>query len=134
MGTPRLSKPVDQMRNVQRTASCGGEIALDRTRENERSRSTETKSGAGEVRVATHVALNSELFFASGCETGAWFLVEVAQQVLLAQQPGRQAFCAGASETMQVRAETWSGAVIRATAIAIEITALLNIGSYDTIG
>jgi hypothetical protein len=34
------------------------------------------------------------------------FFFDVAQQVLFAQQPGRHAFCAGASETMHVRAET----------------------------
>jgi hypothetical protein len=54
------------------------------------------------------VAFNSgaEPFLASGCETGAVFFFDVAQQVLLAQQPGLHAFCAGESETMQVRAET----------------------------
>ena len=54
-----------------------------------------------------HVALNSdpEPPLTSGWETGAAFL-EVAQQVLLAQQAGRQVFCAGESETMQLLAET----------------------------
>jgi hypothetical protein len=40
-----------------------------------------------------------------GWETGALFF-EVAQQVLLAQQPGRQLFCAAVSVKMQVRADT----------------------------
>jgi len=106
MGTPRALEPVDQMRNVQRTASRGA-IAHDRLREKESCRSNETQSGAIAFSVTAHVALNSgaELFFASGWETGAVFF-EVAQQVLLAQQPGRHDFCAGESETMQVRAET----------------------------
>jgi hypothetical protein len=58
------------------------------------------------VIVAMQVAFNSDVegLFANGWETGAVFF-EVAQQVLLAQQPGRHAFCEGESETMQVRAE-----------------------------
>src|SRR5207302_8231955 len=77
--------------------------------------------------VATHVAFNSEpeLFVASG-ETGADFL-EVAQQVLFAQQPGLHAFCAGASVRMQVRAERCSGAVVSATIVASESAILLII-------
>jgi hypothetical protein len=60
------------------------------------------------VIVATQVAFNSdpEVLLASGWEIGAVFFFDVAQQVLLAQQPGLHAFCTGASETMQVRAET----------------------------
>src|SRR5437588_4194884 len=77
--------------------------------------------------VATHVAFNSEaeLFFASG-ETGADFL-EVAQQVLFAQQPGLHALCAGASERMQVRAERCSGAIFSAATVASENAILLII-------
>ena len=92
MGTPRLSEPVDQMRNVQRTASRGQAAHHDvcgRTR----CRSNEAKFGAIALRVAMQVALNSEAgaLFASGGETGAAFL-EVAQHVLFAQQPGLHAF------------------------------------------
>jgi hypothetical protein len=88
MGTPRALAPVDQMRNVQRTESCGEAIAHDRVREKE-SRSNETQSGAIAFSVPTQVAFNStaEPFFASGWERGAIFF-EVAQQVLFAQQPG----------------------------------------------
>ena len=77
--------------------------------------------------VATQVAFNSasEPFFASG-ETGADFL-EVAQQVLFAQQPGLHAFCAGASERMQVRAERCSGAIVSAAIVASENAILLII-------
>jgi hypothetical protein len=96
------------MRNVQRTASCGDAIAHDRARTVEDCRSNETESGAIAFSVTAQVALNSgaEAFFASGWETGAVWLFEVAQQVLFAQQPGRHALFAAASETMQVRAET----------------------------
>jgi hypothetical protein len=60
------------------------------------------------VKIATAVALSSDptLPFANGCEAGAALLVEVAQQDLFAQQPGLHVFCAGESETMQVRADT----------------------------
>jgi hypothetical protein len=90
MGTPRALPPVDQMRNVQRTASCGETRAHDRVREKESCRSNETESAAIALRVATQVAFNSgaEPFFASGWETGAVFFFEVAQQVLFAQQAG----------------------------------------------
>jgi hypothetical protein len=96
------------MRNVQRTASCGDAIAHDRVREKESCRSNEKQSGATAFSVTAQVAFNSgaEPFFASGWETGAVFFFEVAQQVLFAQQAGRHALFAAASETMQVRAET----------------------------
>ncbi|HYR23590.1 MAG TPA: hypothetical protein VEP30_11785 [Chthoniobacterales bacterium] len=95
------------MRNVQRTASCGDVSGHDDVRTKESCRSNEAHSGAIALRVATQVAFSFKraALFASGWETGALFF-EVAQQVLLAQQPGRHAFCAGESETMHVRAET----------------------------
>ena len=90
MGTPRASASGDQMRNVQRTASCGGAIAHDEMRARERCRSNEKQSGEATTTIATQVAFNSKLdvLFASGCEAGAVFFCEVAQQVLLAQQAG----------------------------------------------
>jgi len=96
------------MRNVQRTASCGDAIAHERVREKERCWSNDTQSGSTAFSVTAQVAFNSgaEPFFAIGWETGAVLLFEVAQQVLFAQQAGRHAFCAGASETMQARADT----------------------------
>jgi hypothetical protein len=126
MGTPRLSEPVDQMRNVQRTASCGDAIAHDRVREKESRRSNEKQSGEPTVTVATQVAFNSnpETPFASGCEAGAVFFCEVAQQVLFAQQPGLHAFCAGESVTMQVRAEICDGTAINAMVATSEIAIL----------
>jgi len=93
-GTPRALAPVDQMRNVQRTASCGETTAHDCAREQESCRSNEKQSGASAFSVTAQVAFNSgaELFFASGWEIGPAFFFEVAQQVLLAQQPGLHAF------------------------------------------
>ena len=90
IGTPRASASEDQMRNVQRTASCGGADAHDDVRAKERCRSNEKQSGEATTTIATQVAFNSELdvLFASGCEAGAVFFCEVAQQVLLAQQAG----------------------------------------------
>ena len=110
MGTPRALTPVDQMRNVQRAASCGAGIAHDRAH-GEKNRSNGAKPGAVTLRVAAQVAFNSNppASFARGREIGAVFF-EVAQHVLLAQQPGRQLFWRGASETMQVRADMRSGA------------------------
>jgi len=64
---------------------------------------------------------------ASGCETGAVFFFEVAQQVLLAQQSGWHAFSAGAFKRMQDRADMLTGATTSAAAIATEIMILLNI-------
>src|ERR1700736_1984913 len=130
MGTPRASASVDQMRNVQRTASRGVTIALDDVREKESCRSNETYPGAIALRIATHVAFNSdpEALFASGWETGAVFFVDVAQQALLAQQPALQAFWLDPLERMQVRAETRTGAATSATTIATEMMDLLNIG------
>jgi hypothetical protein len=95
------------MRNVQRTASCGAADAHDVAREGKNWRPNEKGSGAIALRVAAQVAFNSdpEALLASGWETGAVFFLDVTQQVLFAQQPGLHAFCAGASVTMQVRAE-----------------------------
>jgi len=107
MGTPRALTSADQMRNVQRTASCGAAIGHDGVRAKENCRSKIKQSGQVTVTVAAEVALNSgpDELFASGWEIGAAFC-EVAQQVLLAQQSGRHDFCAGASARIQVRAET----------------------------
>src|SRR5437660_9081349 len=97
MGTPRLSEPADQMRNVQRTASCGGASKHDEMRDSD-CRSNEIQPGEVAVNVATAVALNSNpMLFAKGCDAGAVRLVEVAQHDLLAQQPGLHACCAGES-------------------------------------
>ena len=94
MGTPRALTPVDQMRNVQRTASCGDAGAHDCARNKESCRSNETYPGATAVIVAVQVAFNSDpdATLVSGWEIGAAFFFEVAQQVLLAQQPGLHAF------------------------------------------
>ena len=105
MGTPRLSKSVDQMRNVQRTASCGDAIAREGATDTNR-RSSERQAPATVLIVALQVAFNSdEAFFANNCEASPVRLVEVAQHALFAQQPGLQISCAGESETMQVLAE-----------------------------
>jgi|ERR1700731_2697689 len=108
MGTPRALAPVDQMRNVQRTVSCGDPIAHDCARNREGCRSNEIQSGASAFSVTAQAAFNSgaEPFLASGWEIGALFFFDVAQQLLLAQQPGLHAFWTGESERMQVRAET----------------------------
>jgi hypothetical protein len=54
------------------------------------------------------------------------FSLEVAQQVLLAQQRGLQAPPTGALERMQDRVARPTGAVKSAAAVAIEIMTLLN--------
>ena len=105
MGTPRLLKPVDQMRNVQRTASCGDASATDLAPETEDCRGNEKQTGEIAIALRIQAAFNSalETLFANG--TGAFFFRDVAQQALLAQQPGLHAWLIGASEMMQVRAE-----------------------------
>jgi hypothetical protein len=62
MGTPRLLKPANQMRNVQRTASCGGAIARDEERGRD-CRSNEIQRGEAAVNLATAAALNSDPAF-----------------------------------------------------------------------
>ena len=59
MGTPRLSEPVDQMRNVQRTASRGDAIATDGAMDTD-CRSKETNPGAMTANAEVDVAFNSE--------------------------------------------------------------------------
>jgi hypothetical protein len=55
------------------------------------------------------------------------FFGEVAQQVLLAQQSGLQAFCSGALVRMHDRAVRPAGAVKSAAAVASEMMILPNI-------
>jgi len=80
--------------------------------------------------VATKVAFSSspDAVLASGCETGAVFFFEIAQQVLFAQQPGRHVFCATTEEIIQVRAESGSGVASNAPIAITEIAILPNIG------
>src|ERR1700687_2992648 len=108
MGTPRASASVDQMRNVQRTASRGAITAHDGAREEESCRSSEAYPGAIAVILAMQVAFNSDPdgLFTSGWKIGAVFFFDVAQQALFAQQPGRHAFSPEEFERMQIRAET----------------------------
>jgi len=68
-----------------------------------------------------------ESAFVSGCDGVDLCSLEVAQHVLLAQQPGLHACCAGALERMHDRAVTVIGAVTSAAAIATEVMILLNI-------
>ena len=136
MGTPRLSASVDQMRNVQRTASCGGAGALDGAHVKENCRSNACPAGTIAPGAGAKLALRSgvEPFLASGCETGAVFFSEVAQQLLLAQDPGMHAFGLDAFDRMQLRAETAAGAAITAATSAIEtvIRASIEIISSTT--
>ena len=103
-------------------------------RENENCRSNDAQPGAIVVAVAMDVTLISraEPFLASGCEIGAEFFFDVAQQALFAQQPGLHAFCTGASATMQVRGKAYVGATIRAAAITNEIAIRLSIDNFYT--
>jgi len=129
MGTPRLSEPVDQMRNVQRTASCGEELSCHESLERD-CRFEPTQRGRIALVAVTAVALNPNpiSLLANSCEAGALFLVEVAQQDLFAQQPGLHAFCTGESETIQARAEAPTGAAISEVTIINEIAIRLSIG------
>jgi hypothetical protein len=81
------------MRNVQRTASCGDANAPNRKRAREDCRANEKQSGEIAITVVAQAAFSSDLetLFANGWETGAFFFCDVAQQALLAQQPGLQA-------------------------------------------
>ncbi len=90
MGTPRASASVDQMSNVQRTASCGDAMAQDEEREKENCRSNEAQFGAIAPSVVTQVAFNSgaDWLFTRGGATGPVCFEDVAQQLLLAQEPG----------------------------------------------
>jgi hypothetical protein len=68
-----------------------------------------------------------ESAFASGCDGGAVFFGDVAQQVLFAQQLGWQAFSLAALERMHDREARPTGAVKSAEAIANEMMILPNI-------
>jgi len=76
------------MRNVQSSASRGGECAEVAALLGASCSDAAAKFGAITVKTGAHVAFTSgpEPLFASGCATGAVFLGDVAQQVLLAQQ------------------------------------------------
>lgn len=94
MGTPLASASLDQMRNVQRTASCGGEREREVALVEIKCRLMYAGLGMIAAMIVAHVAFNSgaEPLFASGCDAGAVFFCDVAQQVLFAQQPGWHAF------------------------------------------
>jgi len=118
------------MRNVQRTASCGAAGAHAEVREGD-CLSNEIQSGEIALNVAIDEALNSNPpLLDSAWEAGAVLLVEAAQHDLFAQQPGLHAFWAGASERMQVRAGTLTGAIVSATSVASEVVILLSIGKF----
>jgi hypothetical protein len=63
----------------------------------------------------------------SGCDEVDLCSLEVAQQVLLAQEPGLHACCSGALEKMHDRAATPIGAANSTAVIASETMILLNI-------
>ena len=131
MGTPRLLASVDQIRKAQRTARAGGDcpptVAL------ESGNSWPAISGLGRTMTgnATDAALTSQLesAFASGCAGVDLCSPEVAQQVLLAQEPGLHACCSGALDRMHDLAARLTGVVKSAAAIAVEVMILLNIDS-----
>jgi len=81
------------MRNVQSSASRGGEFAngAEAWNRNCSARASQFDKGTA---VAKQAALSCwpEPTFASGCDGEAVFFGDVAQQVLLAQQLGWQAF------------------------------------------
>jgi hypothetical protein len=90
MGTPQASASVDQMRNVQSSASRGDEFADSEVTWNRDCPAPAVQFEKGRAAIAKQTALSCwlESAFASGCEDGAVFLDDVAQQVLLAQQLG----------------------------------------------
>jgi hypothetical protein len=78
------------MTNVQSSASCGGECADNDVAWTRNCSAPTSQLGQGSATVAKQAALSCwpASAFASGCEDGAVFFGDVAQQVLLAQQPG----------------------------------------------
>jgi hypothetical protein len=81
---------LDQIRNVQSSASRGGEFADSDGTWNRNCPAPASQLEKGSTAVAKQVALNCcpESAFASGCDGGAVFFGDVAQQILLAQQLG----------------------------------------------
>lgn len=105
MGTPRPLESVDQMRNVQRIANCGG-VAEHQEADERECRSREIKRGEIVITVAADVALTSDPpILLKSWDAGADCLVEVTQHDLFAQHPGLHVFCAGESEMTHVRAD-----------------------------
>jgi len=106
---------------MQVSASRGGECAAESSNGKNDEAIATGVNNANALWEDTATFCWSETDFARGWETGAVFLGDVAQQVLFAQQAGWHALFIAVSETMQLRAETWNGVAIRATAIAREI-------------
>jgi hypothetical protein len=77
------------MRNVQSSASCGGEFANGAAVWNRNCSAPTSQLDKGSA-AAKQIALSCwpESALASGCDGGAVFFGDVAQQVLLAQQLG----------------------------------------------
>ena len=90
MGTPRASASLDQISNVQNSASRGGECAVKCGRVwNRTAPPVKLIKADDKHRGGTIVFVGGrESAFASGCDWGAVFFGDVAQQVLLAQQLG----------------------------------------------
>ena len=88
MGTPRASVSLDQIRNVQSNESRGGENATDPMSIWPRWESSQDWRGRTATTVGAQMALvsSTEWLLASGCDEGAVFFGDVAQQVMLAQQ------------------------------------------------
>ena len=88
-GTLRLSAFPNQMSNVQSNASRGGEFA-DRAIAALRNSADPVSQLEKHTAVTKAVAFSCwlESALASGCDSGAVFFGDVAQQVLLAQQLG----------------------------------------------
>jgi hypothetical protein len=107
------------MRNVQSSARRGGEFADNDVTWNRNCPAPVSQLEKGSTAVAKQAALSCwlESAFASGCDGGAVFFGDVAQQVLLAQHPGWQAFSLATFDKMHVRAE--SGAAANGSIIAM---------------
>ena len=118
MDTPRASASLDQMRNVQSSARRGGDFADNDVTWNRNCPAPVSQLEKGSAAAVKQGALSCwlESAFASGCDGGAVFFGDVAQQVLLAQQCGLHAFSLATFDKIHVRAE--SGVAANGSSVA----------------
>jgi len=115
------------MRRIQVAARGGGECAR---------RGTLTHRGGGEAATAIESISETEtnaitcletVPWSSGCEAGALFFSETAQQIMFAQHLLLQACWLGDFEKMQDAAGSWSGITNNASTTVNRIAGVLRI-------
>ncbi len=127
MGTPPGSASLDQMRRIQDAARGGGECA--------RTGAIATMGSVTYAKMCELIAGTEKnpitcletVPWSSGCEAGALFFSETAQQIMFAQHLLLQACWLGDFEKMQAAAGSWRGITNNASTIVNKIAAVFRI-------